>query len=168
MGLQRASSRAVEAAEVAKFALVRTKQSAGMISEDSTLEELVEAAALGKVEAENANQAAKSAQSAAATTKDIEEVALFNNKASIKVVKVATVAAEEAIEASKLAADLAFTLLAKLASAEALEAAKQGKWSEQRVLEAVRKVNTGEVTLEEVEEAVCLAETAADETDISV
>merc|ERR1712106_691460 len=121
MGLQRASSRAVEAAEVAKFALVRTKQSAGMISEDSTLEELVEAAALGKVEAENANQAAKSAQAAAAATKDIEEVALFNDQASIKAVKVATVTAEEAMEASNLAADLAFTLLAKLASAEALE-----------------------------------------------
>merc|ERR1712096_506119 len=69
------------------------------------------------------------------------------------------------MEASNSAASLAFTLSAKQASAEALEAAELGKSANEKISGFVRDISKDDVTLEEVENVILLAEAAAAEAN---
>jgi len=146
--------------------LGKIRQASEAISDEYiTLEEIIDAAAFAKSEAEDILHAAKVAEKAAAATSFIFDAGKFRDKDAITMVRVAGTAAEEALEASNSAASLAFTLSAKQASAEALEAAKLGKSADGKVSDFVRNISRDDVTIEEVEDVLLLAEAAAAEAN---
>merc|ERR1719312_2394999 len=126
---------------------------------------MIDAAEFTKSEIENLSHAAQVAEKAAATTNCIFAVGKFEDKDSIALVRAADTAAKEAMEASRSAASLAFTLAAKQSSAEALEAAKLGKSANEKISDFVRNISKDDVTLEEVEDVIMLAEIAASEAN---
>jgi len=164
--LKKASSEAVEAAESAKSKLRDIRQASEAVSDEyTTLEVLIDTAEFAKSEIENISHAAQVAEKAAATTNCIFAAGKFGDKDAIALVRAADTAAEEAMEASKSAASLAFTLAAKQSSAEALEAAKLGKSANEKISEFVKSISKDDVTLEEVEDVIMLAEVAASEAN---
>jgi len=160
--LEKTSTQAVEAAESAKSIFGKIKQASDTVSDDlKTLDEIINIASLAKTEAENVAQMAKVAETYSSITTSIFEAGRYKEEAALTAVKEAVTASEEATEAAKFTACLVFTLAAKQASAEALEAAKLGKSADVKVTEAVRKISGDDLTLEVAEEVALEAEAAA-------